>query len=251
MRPHILVPLLLLTLLCAAPAGAAPAAPATEHAPSSLYDSSSPTMPAGAISVHPYAHEQLADGDSLDDYDSEPLTSIADPLEPWNRFWFAFNDIFFLHVAKPVYNFYETVVPQPIRGGVKNFYANILMPKRMINSLLQFRVKEAFVEFGRFCMNTTVGLGGFADVASTKKILVDIDPGGEDFGQTLAAGASGTVSTSSGPSWAPAPCVKASALWATAPPMSSSSSIPGSWPRLPSSTCASMPWTTCCPPTRA
>ncbi len=165
MRPHILVPLLLLTLLCAAPAGAAPAAPATEHAPSSLYDSSSPTMPAGAISVHPYAHEQLADGDSLDDYDSEPLTSIADPLEPWNRFWFAFNDIF--------------------RGGVKNFYANILMPKRMINSLLQFRVKEAFVEFGRFCMNTTVGLGGFADVASTKKILVDIDPGGEDFGQTL------------------------------------------------------------------
>ena len=166
MRPHILVPLLLLTLLCAAPAGAAPAAPATEHAPSSLYDSSSPTMPAGAISVHPYAHEQLADGDSLDDYDSEPLTSIADPLEPWNRFWFAFNDIFFLHVAKPVYNFYETVVPQPIRGGVKNFYANILMPKRMINSLLQFRVKEAFVEFGRFCMNTTVGLGGFADVAS-------------------------------------------------------------------------------------
>lgn len=185
MRPHILVPLLLLTLLCAAPAGAAPAAPATEHAPSSLYDSSSPTMPAGAISVHPYAHEQLADGDSLDDYDSEPLTSIADPLEPWNRFWFAFNDIFFLHVAKPVYNFYETVVPQPIRGGVKNFYANILMPKRMINSLLQFRVKEAFVEFGRFCMNTTVGLGGFADVANTKKILVDIDPGGEDFGQTL------------------------------------------------------------------
>ena len=58
------------------------------------------------------------------------------------------------------------------------------MPKRMINSLLQFRVKEAFVEFGRFCMNTTVGLGGFADVASTKKILVDIDPGGEDFGQS-------------------------------------------------------------------
>lgn len=179
---------------CPAPAADAPVRrarrcrsgrPATEHAPSSLYDSSSPTMPAGAISVHPYAHEQLADGDSLDDYDSEPLTSIADPLEPWNRFWFAFNDIFFLHVAKPVYNFYETVVPQPIRGGVKNFYANILMPKRMINSLLQFRVKEAFVEFGRFCMNTTVGLGGFADVASTKKILVDIDPGGEDFGQTL------------------------------------------------------------------
>ena len=142
-RTKLLVPLLLLTLLCAAPAGAAPAAPATEHAPSSLYDSSSPTMPAGAISVHPYAHEQLADGDSLDDYDSEPLTSIADPLEPWNRFWFAFNDIFFLHVAKPVYNFYETVVPQPIRGGVKNFYANILMPKRMINSLLQFRIGHA------------------------------------------------------------------------------------------------------------
>ena len=237
MRPHILVPLLLLTLLCAAPAGAAPAAPATEHAPSSLYDSSSPTMPAGAISVHPYAHEQLADGDSLDDYDSEPLTSIADPLEPWNRFWFAFNDIFFLHVAKPVYNFYETVVPQPIRGGVKNFYANILMPKRMINSLLQFRVKEAFVEFGRFCMNTTVGLGGFADVASTKKILVDIDPGGEDFGQTLGRWGIGHGFY---------------IVWPFLGPSSVRESIGFvGWPPLPSSTCASMPWTTCCPPTRA
>ena len=58
------------------------------------------------------------------------------------------------------------------------------MPRRAINSLLQFRIKEAFVEFGRFCMNTTVGLGGFADVAGTRRSWwTSIRR--RDFGQTL------------------------------------------------------------------
>ena len=50
---------------------------------------------------------------------------------------------------------------------------------------IQLRFKEAGVEFGRFIINTTAGVGGLVDVAKNKKTIVPVDPSGEDFGQTL------------------------------------------------------------------
>ena len=149
--------------------------------PSSLYDAESPALPAGAVSVTPSDTEF---SDSLDDYDDAPAESIADPLEPWNRFWFAFNDVFYLYVADPVYAFYETITPVQFRRGMANLYKHALFPTRVVNNILQFRLKEAGVEFGRFIINTFVGFG-VVDVAKHKKTLVPVDPSGEDFGQTL------------------------------------------------------------------
>lgn len=122
--------------------------------------------------------------DDLDDYDTAPAAAIADPLEPWNRFWFRFNDIFFIHVAKPVYDGWTFVSPQFVRTGLKNLFHNALFPTRFINSLLQLRFFEAGVEFSRFMMNV-MGSGGLVDLAQNKKTIVPVDPSGEDFGQTL------------------------------------------------------------------
>ena len=99
---------LLLLLAWGLPA-VAPAAPANPpHAPSSVYGAA-PTLKPGAITVHPYG--QMQQSDSLDDYDTAPAASIADPLEPWNRFWFHFNDIFYLYIAKPAYNAWVFITP--------------------------------------------------------------------------------------------------------------------------------------------
>ena len=149
--------------------------------PSSLY-TDSPVLTPGAITVHPYA--EMLEAGSLDDYESEPVASIADPLEPWNRFWFHFNDIFFIYVAEPVYNVWVFITPHQLRSGLKNFFSNLLFPMRFINNILQFRFQEAGVEFGRFIINTPTTLG-FADVAKGHKTVVPVDPSGEDFGQTL------------------------------------------------------------------
>ncbi len=129
--------------------------------------------------------------DDLDDYDTLPTASIADPLEPWNRFWFGFNDIFYLHIARPAYNAYDFVMPDAVQGGLSNFFSNLLFPIRFVNSLLQGKFQHAGVEFSRFFVNTTVGLGGFIDVAKHKKTVVDVDATGEDFGQTLGVWGSG------------------------------------------------------------
>ncbi|MBR4747063.1 MAG: VacJ family lipoprotein, partial [Desulfovibrio sp.] len=69
--------------------------------------------------------------------------------------------------------------------GISNVFRNLLFPMRFINNLLQFRFKEAGVEFGRFIVNSTAGLGGLVDIAKHKKTIVPVHPEGEDFGQTL------------------------------------------------------------------
>lgn len=184
MLRHLLAPLLLafcLALLTSGVAGAASSMAPPNPNPSSLY-TDSPVLTPGAITVHPYA-EMLQSG-SLDDYDSEPVASIADPIEPWNRFWFHFNDIFYIYIAEPVYNAWVFITPHQLRSGLKNFFSNLLFPMRFINNILQFRFMEAGVEFGRFIINTTTTIG-FADVARGHKTVVPVDPSGEDFGQTL------------------------------------------------------------------
>ncbi len=128
------------------------------------------------------------DADGLDDYGDDALKihSIADPLEPWNRFWFGFNDIFYLYIAKPVYNAYDSIVNDDVQKGLSNALNNFLFPQRFVNALLQGKFKLAGVEMGRFIVNTTVGFGGLIDVTKNKKTVVPYTREGEDFGQTLA-----------------------------------------------------------------
>lgn len=152
--------------------------PGAEH--STLIYSGSPAV----VSPSGQAESSGATGSSLDDYDDIPVAGIADPLEPWNRFWFGFNDIVYLYAARPLYRAWEFITPADVRSGLNNFLSNALFPVRFANNLLQFRFKEAGVEFGRFIINTTCSLG-FANVAKDKKTIVPVDPTGEDFGQTL------------------------------------------------------------------
>lgn len=163
------------------PADASAAAAEAPLAPSTIY-TNAPTLAPGAVTVRPYGYTMKSD--TLDDYDTTPAASISDPLEPWNRFWFHFNDIFYIYIAKPAYNAWVYVTPHQLRNGLSNFFSNLLFPMRFVNNILQFRFLEAGVEFGRFFINTTSSLG-FANVAKDKKTIVPVDPYGEDFGQTL------------------------------------------------------------------
>jgi phospholipid-binding lipoprotein MlaA len=108
--------------------------------------------------------------------------TIADPIEPWNRWMFTFNDRLYFWVMKPVARGYNVVVPEPVRISVRNFFRNVAMPIRFVSSVLQGKFKGAGTELARFCLNTTVGLAGFFDVAKSR---FKLDPSNEDLGQTL------------------------------------------------------------------
>jgi phospholipid-binding lipoprotein MlaA len=109
--------------------------------------------------------------------------TIADPLEPFNRAMFHFNDKLYFWVFKPVAQGYKWLVHEDVRVVVRNFFSNAAFPIRFANCLLQANIKGAAGETGRFLLNTLVGFGGLFDPASDKEInLASHD---DDFGQTL------------------------------------------------------------------
>ena len=113
--------------------------------------------------------------------------TVPDPLEPLNRAFFEFNDTLYFRVLKPVATGYKTVVPEEARVCIRNFFHNLSFPVRFVNNLLQGKFFGAFEETCGFLVNSTVGLGGFADIATA----VELKRHDEDLGQTLAVYGSG------------------------------------------------------------
>jgi len=107
---------------------------------------------------------------------------ISDPIEPWNRAMYHFNDKLYYWALKPVAQGWAYVVPEDVRGLVGNFYQNIRAPIRIVNNLLQARPADAGLEFVRLLINSTVGVGGLRDCA---KDCFGITGRDADFGQTL------------------------------------------------------------------
>jgi phospholipid-binding lipoprotein MlaA len=105
----------------------------------------------------------------------------SDPIEPFNRGVYKFNDALDRAVLKPTAKAYVKVMPEWFRTGVGNFFTNLKGPGTIINQLLQGKFREAGQDTGRFLLNTTFGLGGVIDVAT----MNELPQHDEDLGQTL------------------------------------------------------------------
>src|SRR5215831_7789105 len=105
----------------------------------------------------------------------------ADPMEDMNRLVFERNQQFNHAVIYPAAKMYRDTVPEPVRDSIVAFTANLNEPLIFSNSVLQLRLGAAGTTFGRFILNSTVGIGGLIDVASTQGLARQTS----DFGQTL------------------------------------------------------------------
>lgn len=110
-----------------------------------------------------------------------PDADPRDPLEPFNRGVYKFNDALDEAVMKPVATAYRDVVHVEIRDRVRNFFSNIGDLFIGVNNVLQGKFQESLDDFGRVAFNTTFGLLGIHDVASD----MGIEKHNEDFGQTF------------------------------------------------------------------
>ena len=106
---------------------------------------------------------------------------INDPFEDINRGIFNFNESVDKNFLKPVAKVYSKT-PKPIKKGVTNFFNNLEEVETSINQVLQGKPKRAINDVARFIINSTVGIGGFIDVASK----LGMPSHDEDFAQTLA-----------------------------------------------------------------
>jgi len=104
-----------------------------------------------------------------------------DPWESFNRKVFAFNDVADKYAAKPAAKAYQAVTPNFLERGIDNVFSNLREPLNLLADLGQLKFKAAAVDGGRFLINSTVGVGGFFEVAS----YIGLAKRTEDFGQVL------------------------------------------------------------------
>ncbi|CAN5299116.1 hypothetical protein BH24PSE2_BH24PSE2_23340 [soil metagenome] len=109
-----------------------------------------------------------ADAPLVADPDVVAYRDYHDPLMPLNRAIFAFNDVAYRYALVPLANGYTRVVPEPVRGGVGNFFYNLKMPIYAINHLAQGEFGQSGHNVVRFAINSTLGVLGIFDPAASR-----------------------------------------------------------------------------------
>lgn len=109
------------------------------------------------------------------------FSSEDDPLEPINRAIFSFNEVIDDAVLEPAAKGYRAITPDPVEDSVSNFFNNLGEINTIINSTLQLKLDKTVSSTSRLVINSTFGIFGLFDVASS----LGIERHREDFGQTL------------------------------------------------------------------
>ncbi|HEV7609301.1 MAG TPA: VacJ family lipoprotein [Steroidobacteraceae bacterium] len=104
-----------------------------------------------------------------------------DPWERFNRASFKFNDALDRAFARPVAKAYVKVTPKVVRTGVSNALSNLNTVPTVINDVFQGKIRQAGRDSTRFLLNSTLGLAGLFDPATS----AGFENNDEDFGQTL------------------------------------------------------------------
>ncbi len=133
--------------------------------------------PAGAPAE---ASDRLFDED-FDDFDVGPAPP-DDPFEGMNRTTHRVNEEIDRWVLDPITWTYRKVTPDVFRRSVRNFFWNLSEPTTMVNDVLQREWDDAAVSLTRMVVNSTLGVGGLFDPASS----LGMEPHESDFGQTMA-----------------------------------------------------------------
>ena len=118
---------------------------------------------------------------TMDEFRDQHLAEVADPWETFNRTVYRFNYYFDKHLFLPVVNSYEFITPTFVQKRVSGIYNNLGEVRNLTNSLFQLKGTESVTTLGRFLTNSTIGLGGMFDPATS----FGMKRRTEDFGQTL------------------------------------------------------------------
>lgn len=116
-----------------------------------------------------------------EEFDLQPA-GFPDPFETPNRVVLGFNQVVDLVVLDPVTRIYRFVLPDPVRRALNRFFDNLNSSQVLVNDMLQLEWHDAWTCTARLGINSTLGLAGFFDPASS----LGFERHTSDFGQTLA-----------------------------------------------------------------
>ena len=104
-----------------------------------------------------------------------------DPLESVNRKTHEFNKLIDQNFISPASAGYRSLVPDLVEDSLTNFAGNLSLPGKVVNNVLQLDLKSAGKNTARFVVNSSVGLLGIFDLATSFGFYEN----NTDFGQTL------------------------------------------------------------------
>jgi phospholipid-binding lipoprotein MlaA len=107
--------------------------------------------------------------------------NLVDPFEGINRSIYAFNEMLDHAVMRPVAIAYAQFLPRWMRNSVTHFFGNLADVWAVPTNALSLRPKATVDSLKRVAVNSTVGVLGLIDVAST----LDIDKHPADVGLML------------------------------------------------------------------
>ncbi len=105
-----------------------------------------------------------------------------DPIEPFNRKIFWFNDTLDVYVLEPVAKGWDFIAPDAVQRALRNFFGNLEFPVVLVNDVLQGKPLDAVTDVGRFAVNTTAGVLGFFDPATGWGLEANNEDTGQTFG---------------------------------------------------------------------
>ena len=124
---------------------------------------------------------EIAPRHSIGEFKDQRFIEVADPWERFNQSVYRFNFYFDKYLFIPVVDGYEYVAPVFVQKRVSSFYNNLSEIRNLSNSLFQAKGKESLTTLGRFVTNSTIGIGGLFDPATT----IGLTRHDQDFGKTL------------------------------------------------------------------
>ena len=104
-----------------------------------------------------------------------------DPFEDVNQVFFYFNGALDFLFLEPIAQFYRGMMPTDARHALSRAFTNLAEPIVAANHLLQLQGRSAGNSLGRFVVNSTAGVAGLFDVATS----IGLEAEDADFGQTL------------------------------------------------------------------
>jgi len=93
-----------------------------------------------------------------------------DPHKDFNEAMLKLNLKLDEHAIRPIAEGYKKATVSPMQKGVSNFLSNLNEPFYAINYVLTTNGLKLFNSIFRFVINTTLGIGGIFDVASSMGI---------------------------------------------------------------------------------
>jgi len=112
---------------------------------------------------------------------SSHAQEISDPIEPFNRKIFWFNERFDDYLLKPVSDGYRYIMPKAGQRSVEHFFSNLRYPRQLVSTVVSGKFSRAGIDTARFLINSTLGVAGFFEVAEE----FGLQRQDEDFGQAL------------------------------------------------------------------